>query len=87
LTRSYRFISEHRAAFGVTRLCRVLGVRRPRFYEWPAAAPARAGQAAVDECLADEITEAHTRSSGTRCPTTCAPSWSVTPATSPSDAA
>jgi hypothetical protein len=23
LTRSYRFISEHRAAFGVTRLCRI----------------------------------------------------------------
>jgi len=45
LTHSYRFISEHRADFGVTRLCRVLQVRRPGFYEWLAAAPARAERA------------------------------------------
>ncbi|PPK66184.1 IS3 family transposase [Actinokineospora auranticolor] len=59
MTRSYRFISEHRAVFGVTRLCRVLGVRRPGFYEWLAAAPARAERVAADEGLAAEIAEVH----------------------------
>jgi hypothetical protein len=38
----YRFISEHRATYGVTRLCRVLAVpRRQGYYEWLAAQPAR----------------------------------------------
>ncbi len=38
----YRFISEHHAVYGVTRLCRVLAVkRRQGYYEWLAAAPAR----------------------------------------------
>ena len=59
LTYSYRFISEHRAAFGVARLCRVLQVRRPGFYEWLAAAPARAHQAAVVQELAAEIAQVH----------------------------
>jgi len=59
LTCSYRFIPEHRDAFGVTRLCRVQGVRRPGFYEWLAAAPARAQRAAADEELAIEIGEVH----------------------------
>ncbi len=60
MTRGYRFISEHRAVFGVTRLCRVvLGVRRPGFYEWLAAAPTRAERAKADERLATEIGEVH----------------------------
>jgi transposase InsO family protein len=34
----YRFISEHHATYGVTRLCRVLAVkRRQGYYEWLAA--------------------------------------------------
>lgn len=33
MTLRYRFISEHRADYGVQRLCRVLAVRRPGFYE------------------------------------------------------
>ncbi|WP_158842889.1 IS3 family transposase [Saccharothrix deserti] len=59
MTRSYRFISEHRAVFGVTRLCRVLRVRRPGFYEWLAAAPTRQARVADDERLAIEIAEVH----------------------------
>jgi len=59
LTRSYRFISEHRAVFGVARLCRVLGVRRPGFYEWLADAPTRAQRAVQDHELGREITEVH----------------------------
>lgn len=64
MTCSYRFISEHRAVFGVTRLCRVLGIRRPGFYEWLAAAPARAERAAADERLAVEIAEIHAEHRG-----------------------
>jgi transposase InsO family protein len=41
-------------------LCRVLGIRRPGFYEWVAAAPVRAAQAAAEEQLASEIAEVHT---------------------------
>ncbi|MBC6448806.1 IS3 family transposase, partial [Actinokineospora xionganensis] len=59
MTCSYRFISEHRDAFGVARLCRVLDVRRPGFYEWLAAAPARDERAAREDRLAGEIAEIH----------------------------
>jgi hypothetical protein len=41
LTGRYRFISEHADVYGVTRLCRVLAVkRRQGYYEWLAAATA-----------------------------------------------
>ena len=59
MTCRYRFISVHRAAFGVTRLCRVLGVRRPGFYEWLAAEPARAGRTAAEDQISAEIAEIH----------------------------
>jgi hypothetical protein len=52
MTLRYRFTSEHRAAFGVARLCRVLAVRRRGFYEWLDAAPARQQPAAAEEELA-----------------------------------
>jgi len=41
MTYRYRFISEHRAVYGVKRLCRLLGVRRQGFYEHLAGQPAR----------------------------------------------
>lgn len=41
MTSRYRFISAHRAEYGVTRLCRVLKVRRQGFHEWLDAADAR----------------------------------------------
>lgn len=59
MTRSYRFISEHRGAYGVARLCRVLEVRRPGFYEWLAAAPAREQRSAAEDRLAGEIAGIH----------------------------
>lgn len=59
MTCSYRFISEHRDAFGVARLCRVLDVRRPGYYEWLAAAPVRTQWAAEEDRLAAEITAIH----------------------------
>jgi transposase InsO family protein len=55
----YRFISEHRAEFGVKRLCQVLKLRRQGFYEWEAAEPARRERAGRDEELASVITEIH----------------------------
>jgi transposase InsO family protein len=55
----YRFISEHRAEFGVQRLCLVLKLRRQGFYEWLAGEPARVERAGHDEELASVITEIH----------------------------
>ncbi|MFI0791578.1 IS3 family transposase [Micromonospora rubida] len=59
MTLRYRFISEHRADYGVQRLCRVLAVRRPGFYEWLAAQPARRERATAEDQLAGEITAIH----------------------------
>jgi transposase InsO family protein len=59
MTLRYRFISEHRAAFGVARLCRVLAVRRQGFYEWLDAAPARQQRAAAEDELAAAIRSIH----------------------------
>ncbi|WP_275295927.1 IS3 family transposase, partial [Amycolatopsis sp. La24] len=64
MTRSYRFISAHRAAYGVARLCRVLDVRRPGFYEWLAAAPAREQRAREEDRLAGEIAGIHAAHQG-----------------------
>ena len=56
----YRFISEHHASYGVTRLCRVLAVgRRQGYYEWLAAQPARQQRAEADDELAAEIRAIH----------------------------
>jgi transposase InsO family protein len=56
----YRFISEHHATYGVTRLCRVLAVpRRQGYYEWLAAHPARLQRAEAEDELASEIRAIH----------------------------
>ena len=56
----YRFISEHHATYGVTRLCRVLAVpRRQGYYEWLAAQPTRQARADADDQLAGEIRAIH----------------------------
>jgi len=59
MTYRYRFISEHRATYGVKRLCRVLAVRRQGFYEWLDAAPTREQRAAAEDKLATEIAGIH----------------------------
>jgi transposase InsO family protein len=59
MTSRYRFISTHRADYGVTRLCRVLAVRRQGFYEWLNTAPARAERERAEDDLAAEITAIH----------------------------
>ncbi|NKE64117.1 IS3 family transposase [Lentzea sp. PSKA42] len=55
----YRFISEHRATYGVQRLCRILGVRRQGFYRWLATQAGRETRAGRDEDLAVVITGIH----------------------------
>jgi transposase InsO family protein len=60
MTHRYRFISEHHATYGVTRLCRVLAVpRRQGYYEWLAAQPARQERAQAEADLAAEIRAIH----------------------------
>jgi transposase InsO family protein len=60
MTHRYRFISTHRAVYGVKRMCRVLNIRRQSYYEWLDAAPARAERQRAEDDLAAEIIEIHT---------------------------
>jgi transposase InsO family protein len=61
----YRFISEHHAVYGVTRLCRVLAVkRRQGYYEWLAAQPARKARADAEDELAAQIRAIHAEHKG-----------------------
>ncbi len=56
----YRFISAHRAVYGVARLCRVLAVkRRQGYYEWLAGTPARQERARAEEELTARIRTIH----------------------------
>jgi len=65
MTHRYRFISEHHAANGVTRLCCVLAVgRRQGYYEWLAAKPARQERAQAEDELAVEIRTIHGEHNG-----------------------
>ncbi|MBQ0896975.1 hypothetical protein KBX37_28455 [Micromonospora sp. U56] len=59
MTSRLRFISTHRAAFGVKRLCRVLAVSRSGFYRWVASEPARQTRAADEDALAEQIKVIH----------------------------
>lgn len=61
----FAFVDDHRGAFGVKRLCRVLKVSRSGFYRWLRAAPARAARAAADAALAEEIWQIHGEFDGT----------------------
>ena len=61
----YRFISEHRATYGVKRLCQPIGIARSSFYHWKATAPARAVRAAADGRLAARTRAIHRKSAGT----------------------
>ncbi|CAM4022797.1 Transposase [Nocardiopsis rhodophaea] len=53
------FVQDHRNAFGVKRLCQVLGLSRSGFYGWRAGEAARAQRAASDAELTARITAVH----------------------------
>jgi transposase InsO family protein len=57
--RRWDFISENRAAFGVKRICRVLGVSRSGYYQHRASADARAERAVEEERTVSEIRQIH----------------------------
>ncbi|MBC3842977.1 IS3 family transposase [Streptacidiphilus sp. 4-A2] len=61
----FQFVADHQHAFGVKRLCQVLGLSRSGFYRWTAGAPARAARAAADVELAARIRAVHADSDGT----------------------
>ena len=56
MTSRCRFISAHRATFGVKRLCRVLAVSRSGFYRWLSRRAGPAARAADEDTLAEQIT-------------------------------
>jgi transposase InsO family protein len=60
----FRFISEHRAEFGIKRLCRVLKVSRSGFYAWLAGAKRGAARAAADAQLLKQIRVIHRQTRG-----------------------
>ncbi|WP_435869142.1 IS3 family transposase [Actinomadura coerulea] len=55
----FGFVEDHRGAFGVQRLCRVLGLSRSGYYRWCSSAPARAARVAGDARLAGRIRGVH----------------------------
>jgi len=61
----FQFVADQQNAFGVKRLCRVLGLSRSGFYRWRAAAETRAGKAATDARLTEQIRAIHTASART----------------------
>ena len=60
-----QFVADHSSAFGVKRLCQVIGVARSSFYHWLKTTPDRRARAAADEELAVRIRAVHTDSAGT----------------------
>jgi transposase InsO family protein len=60
----FQFVDDHRGAYGVKRLCRVLGVNRSSYYKWRAGAEARAAREQADVRLAARIRAVHSDSGG-----------------------
>ncbi|WP_326693224.1 IS3 family transposase (plasmid) [Streptomyces sp. NBC_01795] len=61
----FQFVDDHRGAFGVKRLCRMLRLSRSGFYRWLAGADARAERVRADADLAERIAAIHVESDGT----------------------
>jgi transposase InsO family protein len=58
------FVDDHRDAYGVKRLCQVLGVNRSSYYKWRDGADARAARERGDEQLAARIRAVHGEADG-----------------------
>lgn len=57
----FQLVADHRATFGVKRLCQVLEINRSSFYAWLAAGAGRARRIAADTVLAERIRGVHTQ--------------------------
>ncbi len=55
----FQFVEDHRDAFGVKRLCQVLGVNRSGYYKWLTGRQARAARQRDDQRLAERIRQVH----------------------------
>ncbi len=62
--RRWDFISDNRAAFGVKRICRVLGASRAGYYRHLATEPARVGRQAEEKRTVAEIRAIHAEHHG-----------------------
>lgn len=60
----FQFVDDHRGAYGVKRLCRVLGVNRSSYYKWLDGAEARLVRQRADEQLAAQIRAVHGETGG-----------------------
>jgi transposase InsO family protein len=56
----FRFVADHRAAYGVKRLCRIAGCSRSGFYDWARRPPSR--HMREDERLSALVDQIHERS-------------------------
>lgn len=55
----FQFVADHRDAFEVKWLCKVMEIARSSFYAWCAAAEGRDARAAADEALVERIRVVH----------------------------
>ncbi|MEW1914401.1 IS3 family transposase [Kitasatospora sp. NPDC085895] len=60
-----QFVADHRAFYGVKRLCQVLGIARSTFYYWQATASVRTARLAADARTTARIRAVHAASDGT----------------------
>ncbi|MFF2956771.1 IS3 family transposase [Kitasatospora sp. NPDC057965] len=60
----FRFVEDHHGAWGVKRICRVLGIGRSSFYDWRAGEQARRDRERAEDLLDAEITVIHPASRG-----------------------
>ncbi|MZG12601.1 IS3 family transposase, partial [Streptomyces sp. SID5914] len=65
LVSRFQFVQDHRDAFGVKRLCRVMECSRSGFYRWLAGVDARTARRRADAELAEQIKKIHADSDGT----------------------
>jgi transposase InsO family protein len=58
------FVDDHKDAYGVKRLCHVLGVNRSSYYKWQGGAEARSARERADQALAARIRAVHAEADG-----------------------
>ena len=61
----FQFVEENHGAYGVKRLCRILGISRSGYFRWQAAEPIRLERERADRELCEQIRAIHSDSDGT----------------------